>query len=327
MPGMTGDVIVPLFPGGVPDTSTRIGITGKIDVTSIAAGAVVCGIQTIAGLWAAMGSGNVYINVHSDMNPSGEIRGDIMEGVMEGAKFMAIPLSGDAQVPPVMTSASGTITMAYSAFAETIVYSLVIANPDAIALYGAAGVHIHCGGVGMNGDVVVTLVPGGNSDSSLTVALTSEINNMNVMPGVCDDVLDIPTLWMAMMDGVPGLYVNVHSEPSPNGEIRGDIGVPAMPMPTAAPVMMMMPTTAPVMMPPDMPSTSTHVISVNLSGDQEVPPVASSAMGTATFIYSSGCSSILFTLDIMNDNGLGIWGAAGTWSIVRDNNENTPGFL
>ena len=54
-----------------------------------------------------------------------------------------------------------------------------------------------------------------------------------------------------------------------------------------------------------------HVITVALSGDQEVPAVDSPVTGAATFIYSAGTDSILWSLDITNMEGLGIWGAAG----------------
>lgn len=58
-----------------------------------------------------------------------------------------------------------------------------------------------------------------------------------------------------------------------------------------------------------------HVIALSLSGDQEVPAVDSPVTGKATFIYSAETDSILYTLDIMNEEGLGIWGAAGTYLI------------
>lgn len=449
IPGETGDVIVPLFPGGMPDTSAGIGATGTIDIASISSPGA-CFIETISDLWATLNTGGVYINVHSNENPSGEIRGDIMEGVLDDAKLITVSMTGDAEVPPVMTTlVSGIVTLAYSEFAEKIIYSLTIDNPDGIPMYGAAGAHLHCGGVGVNGGVIVSLVEGGTSDSSLSIAVTGELATVDVKAGVCEGVVDIPTLYRAMVDTADGIgiYANVHSEINltPGGEIRGDIGVPvgsvppvtnatsapssigsstpsssssspssagteqptatpimmmpspmmtteapgttitdsptstptslttetftrmptsitmtpttmmpatmmpatmmpatmmpatmmpsfmttmtkapnsmgASSVPTVAPVLVTVPTMMPVMMPPSPPPDmgspgGADVISVLLSGDQEVPPVVdSSAMGTATFIYCSGTNSIIFTLDIMNDAGLGIWGAAGTYT-------------
>lgn len=154
---------------------------------------------------------------------------------MEDAQYLAVALTGDAQVPVMSTTTnvSAILTMAYSAFAETIVYSLEIQNPDQVAFLFDI-VHIHCGGVGVNGDIVVNLLNGGVVDgveilptptnSGPEITFISFIRADSVIAGVCDGVSDMPTLWMAMMDGV-GLYVNLHSVLNPGGEVRGDIGV------------------------------------------------------------------------------------------------------
>jgi hypothetical protein len=79
-PGQNGPVIVPLLsflPGRDMDGDF---VTGTINTDDIQAAGANCNpkITTVAELVQAMQNGQVYANVHSEKNPNGEIRGQIM---------------------------------------------------------------------------------------------------------------------------------------------------------------------------------------------------------------------------------------------------------
>jgi hypothetical protein len=295
--GENGDVLISLVEGGImmSDMSEEIGLAGEITAESIVPG--LC-YETILEVWAAMSTGfNLYVNVHSEENPSGEIRGDFAAAVPPPttSSVVAVSLSGDAQVPPVEESTvSGMATFVYSEATKSIGWVMDIANPEGLFVYGAPGAHIHCGGPGTNGGVVVPLVGPDMADNSTDIGAVGLITVKNFVPGLCYD--NIPDLWLAMTQGSV-LYVNVHSEENPSGEIRGDIigagSVPTTPTmePTASPggTTSGSPTAAPGGTPP---------------GSTEAPTTVSSAATTST----SSMSNIMYILVGML--------FAGVWNIM-----------
>jgi hypothetical protein len=137
-------------------------------------------------------AGNLYVNIHTSGRPAGEIRGQIVERSRDTFEF---PLTGDQQVPPVVTPALG------ACFADL--------NDPATALFlecthsvaDATAAHIHVAPPGENGPILIEL---GDPASPFSL-------NPLLSPR---DVADL-------MAGF--LYVNIHSEENPGGEIRGQI--------------------------------------------------------------------------------------------------------
>jgi hypothetical protein len=108
-------------------------------------------------------------------------------------------LSGDQEVPPTVTGATGTGGLTLETPSNVVSGSITIEGMTATAA------HIHVGDVGVNGPIIVTLtqtspgvwaVPPGTSLTEAQVALLN----------------------------AGGLYFNAHSTALPNGEIRGQIG-------------------------------------------------------------------------------------------------------
>jgi len=114
------------------------------------------------------------------------------------AKDMAVTLSGDQEVPPVTTSASGTGTISVGAD-KSVSGSVMVKGINATAA------HIHEAAKGKNGPVIVPLTKSG--DNTFSVAAGAKLTDAQMQ---------------ALQAG--NLYVNVHSAANPNGEIRAQLG-------------------------------------------------------------------------------------------------------
>lgn len=117
-------------------------------------------------------------------------------------------ITGGNVVPAVTTSASGTFTMAVEGITAT--YTLKVASIE-----NATAAHIHLGAAGENGGVVAVLFnptgPVNSIDTSGTIAA--------LLGPLADDIVGFGT---ALAEG--RLYVQVHTEDNPPGELRGQIG-------------------------------------------------------------------------------------------------------
>lgn len=137
-------------------------------------------------------AGNLYLNIHTSGRPTGAIRGQIVPRSIEGWAF---PLTGDQQVPPVVTAASGECTASLDAGATELT---VECTHDVVDPTMA---HIHQAPIGENGPIRFVL-PDPGSPFQLVTEMTPR------------DVADL-------MAGF--FYVNVHTEENPDGEVRGQI--------------------------------------------------------------------------------------------------------
>lgn len=139
-----------------------------------------------------------YVNVHTEANGSGEIRGQI-----GGARPFQTALSGANEVPAVDTAASGNAVLALSADTTMLYYRVMVSN-----IMNITAAHIHLAPMGENGSSVFTLYDGtGDFDPSNPVSGNVELSS--------DNVLDL-------LAG--NYYINVHTTDNPSGEIRGQLG-------------------------------------------------------------------------------------------------------
>jgi hypothetical protein len=114
-------------------------------------------------------------------------------------------LSGSEEVPPVPTEATGVAEIIPGV--DSIAY-----NVNATNIEGVTAGHIHLGAKGENGPIVVTLF---NYDTPMNeVSENGTITADNLEgPYAGKQISEIP--------GTTPLYVNIHTEQNPNGEIRG----------------------------------------------------------------------------------------------------------
>lgn len=145
----------------------------------------------------ALAAGETYVNVHTPDHPAGEVRGQL---VPDGVSVHFVDLDGAQEVPPVTTGATGrgAVTLAHE-------LGSIVANLHTSGLNDAIGAHIHEGGVGEIGGVLV--------------GLTQDVTDVTVWSGAA-------TLTSDQVEAVRSgeTYLNVHTPANAGGEIRGQIG-------------------------------------------------------------------------------------------------------
>jgi hypothetical protein len=180
--GAAGPVVIPL---GTPDAS------GK------SKGCVAAARPLVASILA--NPAGFYVNVHTAAFPAGAVRGQLTGTSTAAFGWeVAIDLKGSSE-----PNATGTAVVRIRKDASTVCYRLHAAN---VTLPTIAA-HIHNGGAGVNGPVVVPFTaPGADGNSSGCVA--------NVSGTLIDSIIANPA----------GFYVNVHTKEHPAGAIRAQLG-------------------------------------------------------------------------------------------------------
>jgi hypothetical protein len=128
-------------------------------------------------------------------------------------------LSGDQEVPPADTRATGQAVFQLSKDGTALSYRLIVANIQNVTM-----AHIHLAPAGVNGPVVVWLYPSapppqlipGRSSGVLATGVITEDDLVGPLAGA-----DFSELIDAIKEG--DTYVNVHTSQFPGGEVRGQI--------------------------------------------------------------------------------------------------------
>lgn len=127
-------------------------------------------------------------------------------GTAFGTGFTA-KLVGSVEVPPGDPNASGTALIRLNAAEGLVCFKLVVTGANAPIV----AAHIHRGGAGVAGPVVVTLVP---------PAATAADSNVQQSKGcVSADV----SLIREIAANPAGFYVNTHDKNFPSGVVRGQL--------------------------------------------------------------------------------------------------------
>lgn len=130
---------------------------------------------------------------------------------------------GAQEVPPVMTETTADLKLEFDGCFSELEYKLEIEQG-----VNVTQVHLHCGMAGTNGPVIATLynvapVPGPGGEDIDGEAAKGVLVSDDLTALTCGDVeiSNIASLYEAILNRQ--VYVNVHTEANPPGEVRGQI--------------------------------------------------------------------------------------------------------
>ena len=191
-PGVAGPIVRDLaFVPGAPNTATATGTWTAGDAQPLT-----------PALVQELRNGRIYVNVHTALNPTGEIRGQV------DPTILGPELDGAQEVPPLLTGAKGVGLV-------TLTPQGVRFNVTVSGLTGPiVAAHFHNGPRFQDGPIVRTITADfvGNAASGIWTATDPE----PLTPGLID----------ALKAG--NLYLNVHTAANPGGEVRGQIVPPIL---------------------------------------------------------------------------------------------------
>ena len=136
-----------------------------------------------------------------------------------GQQTFRTTLSGNEEVPPKGTQATGSAIFTTTTDEKSMSYRIRVINIDKVTT-----AHIHSGKIGQNGPVVVTLF-----QSKAATTTSSPVKNGILSQGTITSAnLEGPLKGKQISDLVKlindgNAYANVHTKQNPKGEIRGQI--------------------------------------------------------------------------------------------------------
>ncbi|MEX0681551.1 MAG: CHRD domain-containing protein [Balneolales bacterium] len=192
IPGRNGGVSVGLVPTIDPEDGTQ-GIYEAEDNTFVLDEDQITQLLTR----------NLYINVHSADNPGGEIRGQLLG---ESYAFFTSRFGGINVVDPVESSGTGGVEIEFKG------NRLVMVGAYDNLSSAATNAHFHIGAPDEGGGVIlgVNRTPGDPATSG-----TFQLEDNHFMAGIDEDF--VGHLFNET------LYLNIHTENYPGGEIRGQV--------------------------------------------------------------------------------------------------------
>jgi glucose/arabinose dehydrogenase len=170
--------------------------------------------------------GEVYVCGSTALAPFGDT--GVVERIVEvqpgEVNKFEVELSGDEEVPPVMTETTGKFEIEFNDDFTEADFELEV--EDGMAITQA---HLHCAPAGTNGPIVVFLfgfIPGGfDVDGELAKFTLTDANvaavGASCVPTIGMEIENLADLAQAIQDG--NIYVNVHSVANPGGEVRGQL--------------------------------------------------------------------------------------------------------
>ncbi len=190
--GVNGGIVVDLLAGGAAFDPATFTAAASVDTSPALATEI------------ANTPGDFYVNIHTGAAPLGLVREQL--GLFAPLEWHATLLPGN-EVNPVVSPATGAATLLVSA-PDTIDYVLAVAGrPIADITLG----HIHIGGAGVNGPILVDLGTAAAALDGVTGTLTGSATlSLAALARLCA--------------GLDGFYVNLHTATEPLGFMRGQLG-------------------------------------------------------------------------------------------------------
>ncbi|MHC4341210.1 MAG: CHRD domain-containing protein [Planctomycetota bacterium] len=191
--GVDGGIEVDLLSGGISFNGITFTATGTLTIDPVLAEEI------------AANPAGFYVNIHTNRAPAGLVRDQLRVFV---ARQWHARLLGGNEVPPVETENRGAASFAVGAD-FSIDFVLAMATPT---VTDVADAHIHPGGEGVNGGILVDLeIPTGSLDAAA-----------GTVRGTVSG--DVAALARILADPA-GFYVNAHTAARPGGAARGQLAV------------------------------------------------------------------------------------------------------
>ncbi len=148
----------------------------------------------------------LYVNIHTEQFQGGEIRGQLLPADKE---YFSATLLGSNEVPAVMTQASGAVILELDGNELVVTGSFDDLQGD-FASQIQGGAHLHLGLAGTNGGITQNL------------AVSLDADNFG---GIFTAANNTYTLSNEQVTALRAreIYVNIHSEFSLSGELRGQV--------------------------------------------------------------------------------------------------------
>ena len=137
---------------------------------------------------------------------------DISNATLPNEIFI-VEMNGHNEVPPIKSRATGDGT--FKVIGNMMEYEI-----NSTGISDATGAHVHFAKKGVNGDVVVDLLKNSqNNPTKFGISIRGNISDSSLVGPL--EGKDIASLISLMR--IDEMYVNIHTEKHPKGEIRGQI--------------------------------------------------------------------------------------------------------
>jgi len=205
--------------------STRVTLFLILGLTSLAI-VIITATNANAQLDRVAGSAAVSATAAMAGSSSSSSSSSSLTSAVSGKHFSAV-LTGDNEVPPVNTDATGKIKLFANPQQNMLDYQLSISDLNGVV----TGAHIHKGNIGINGPVVATLKTGNtfagasastsgtDGGGSTSTSVSGTITSADLKGSLAGK--QITDLIRLIEDGKA--YVNVHTDQNSNGKIRGQL--------------------------------------------------------------------------------------------------------
>ena len=135
---------------------------------------------------------------------------------VQGAHQTDVALQATLRGGDVLTAAFGNADMVFNPNTGWVDCDITVWNaPDSVV-----AAHLHLGGPGVNGPV---LVPFDVTAFSGDAMFSCDFNLTDVIPQPTYGLMNGDDLGEAFTNGVGNTYVNIHTSGNPGGEIRGQV--------------------------------------------------------------------------------------------------------
>ncbi len=195
--GMAGPAIVPLMPYNEGNM-----FRGTVMIDSI---------PDPTGFLDSLNMGSVYINVHTETYPGGEIRGQLARhDALAFDAWMDVEQEPDTLDPETPAMAKGLTHMYINSTMDSLWVHVIV---DSLSGPITAS-HFHFGAMGIPGPVVIPL-SGSVIDNMIMATITSQ--DTTTFP----DDMEFVNFLTDVLNG--DIFINVHTSLNPGGEIRGQM--------------------------------------------------------------------------------------------------------